>query len=144
MTVLDACALLAYLLDSGAADDVQPLLGEDDPATISALNLAEVVDRLVRVTGLEPAEVTASLEPLLDVGVSVVPVTKAIGMDAGRLRARHYRRRQAGVSMADCVACSTGLSCEPALATADPGVAAMARAEGVRVVPLPDSLGRRP
>lgn len=96
------------------------------------------------MTGLEPAEVTASLEPLLDVGVSVVPVTKAIGIDAGRLRARHCRKRQADVSMADCVACSTALSCERALATADPGLAAMARAEGVQVVPLPDSLGPRP
>ncbi|MBO0705653.1 MAG: PIN domain-containing protein [Candidatus Dormibacteraeota bacterium] len=144
MTVLDAYALLAYLLDSDAADDVQPLLGEDDPATISALNLAEVVDRLVRVTGLEPAEVAASLEPLLDTGVTVVSVTKVVGMDAGRLRARHCRKRQADVSMADCVACSTALGSEQTLATADPALAAMARAEGVQVVALPDSLGRRP
>jgi PIN domain nuclease of toxin-antitoxin system len=142
--VLDAYALLAYLLDSNAADEVQPLLGEDDPATISALNLAEVVDRLVQVTGLEPAEVAAKLEPLLDTGVTVVPVTKVVGMDAGRLRARHDRKRQAGVSMADCVACRTALGGERGLATADPALAAMARAEGVQVVALPDSLGRRP
>ena len=144
MTVLDAYAVLAYLLDTEAADEVRPLLDEGDPATISALNLAEVVDRLIRLTGVAPDEVISGLEPLLDTALSVMPATAHIGMDAGILRARRYRKGNAEVSMADCVACVTAASCGLPLATADPGLAAMARAEGVQVVALPDSTGRRP
>ena len=47
MTVLDAYAVLAHLLDTEAADEVEPLLDEDRPEVISALSLGEVVDRLI-------------------------------------------------------------------------------------------------
>lgn len=44
MTVLDASALLAYLLDEAGADEVEQALG--DQAAIGAVNLAEVLSKL--------------------------------------------------------------------------------------------------
>jgi PIN domain nuclease of toxin-antitoxin system len=144
LTVLDAYALLGYLLDTSLAELVEPLLREDNPATISALNLAEVVDRLVRLTGQSESMVLDRIESLLDTGISVEPIDLRLGIQAGALRARHYRKRDSDVSMADCVACVTAIGLRLPLATADPCLAAVARTEGVAIIPLPDSRGRLP
>lgn len=63
---------------------------------------------------------------------------------AGDLRAVHYHRERSAVSLADCLALATAESVGEALATPDPALAAMARAEGIEVIPLPDSRGHRP
>ena len=47
-------------------------------------------------------------------------------------------------SMADCVALATSAALGEPLATSDPSLATAANLEGVAIVPLPDTTGRRP
>lgn len=49
--VLDAYALIAFLRGEQAGADVVGLLRHKPPPSMSAANLAEVVERLVRVDG---------------------------------------------------------------------------------------------
>lgn len=71
-------------------------------------------------------------------------VVAEAGRRAGQLRAAHYHRTTSPLSLADCVALAVADDRGEALATADPSLAAMARAEGVEVIGLPDAQGRRP
>ena len=114
------------------------------PARLSALNLAEVIDVLTRIYGRAPASTMNALVLLEAAGLRVVPVDAEIGVDAGELHARHYDRKTSPLSMADCVALATARSVNEPLATADPPLAAAARAIGVAILPLPDASGRRP
>jgi hypothetical protein len=63
---------------------------------------------------------------------------------AARLRSQYYERSTRALSLADCFLLATGARLGVAVATADPAVAATARAESLEVVALPDSSGRRP
>lgn len=145
LTVLDAQALVAGLTDEPARPEVEALLRDvEDPPAISAANLAEVVDVLVRKLGFPVAEVEHRLDWLVRSALDVLPVDEAIGLLAGTLRSRHYHRTTRPVSLADCVGLATAVVRAERLATSDPALAAMARAEGVQVVALPDSSGRRP
>lgn len=144
MTVLDAYALVAALAGEAARDDVEDLMAEG-ATPITAVNLAEVVDVMVRRKGRTAAEVSDRLDLLGRwEALQVVPVDRALAARAGTLRASHYHRSRRPVSVADCVAAATAEGLGEALATSDPHLAAMARDEGVEVVPLPDSRGRRP
>jgi PIN domain nuclease of toxin-antitoxin system len=142
MTVLDAQAIVAFLIDEPAALQVRDLLRAT--ASISAVNWVEVIDRLVRTGGRSVDEVTQRLDLLLAGGLKVVAVDEPIGRVAGRLRARHYHRRQRPISHADCVALATAKALDEPLATSDPALAAVAVVVGVPVIPLPDSAGVRP
>jgi PIN domain nuclease of toxin-antitoxin system len=142
MTVLDAYAPVAYLRGEGAAREVSDLLRS--PTSISPVNAAEVLDQLGRLHGFGIDDVHADLSSLADAGMRFVPVSAEIAISAGRLRARHYHRERMALSLADCMAAATGLSSERTLATADPALAALVRAEGGDVVPLLDSAGLRP
>jgi PIN domain nuclease of toxin-antitoxin system len=142
VTVLDAYAVVAYLRDEAAAGEVAELLRL--PTTLSAVNAAEVIDQLVRVFGRDPDDVHADLAILSQVGMELAPLTPETGTDAGRLRARHYHRQRSAVSLADCVAAATAQSRQRPLATSDPALAAVVRAEGGQVHGLPDSKGRLP
>jgi PIN domain nuclease of toxin-antitoxin system len=142
MIVLDAYALVAYLRGEAAAEEVADLLRS--PTLISPVNAAEVVDHLVRIHEFGADDVHADLASLEDAGMKFAPVSAEIAISAGRLRARHYHRGRMALSLADCVTAATALSNERALATADPALATLLRAEGGEVVPLPDSSGRRP
>lgn len=113
-------------------------------ACISSVNLAEVIDRLVRVGHLPEEQVTQSLDWVVSGGLAITAVDEPTGQLAGRLRARHYRKNGSAASLADCVALATSICRGEALATADPALATMARAEGVDVVALPDAQGRKP
>lgn len=143
--VLDAYATIAVIAGEVAAPVIQREMrraGAD--VCMSAVNLAEVVDQLVRVAGAAPDSVGRSLQMLEVAGLTVVPVDAQVGLAAGELRAKHYRRGVVDVSLADCVAVATSVTLAAALATADPALAAVARREGVRVLGLPDSRGRTP
>lgn len=142
MTVLDAYAVLAYLRGEAVAKEVAELLRT--PTVLSAANAAEVVDQLVRVYGRDADDVHADLALLSHAGMRIATVTADIGMLAGRLRARHYHRERMAVSLADCVAAATALSERLPLATADPALAALVRAEEGAVHALADSAGRLP
>ncbi len=77
-------------------------------------------------------------------GLEIAVIDVDIGISAGDLHARHYDRKTSPLSMADCAALATAIALGEPLATSDPHLAAAARAEGVTVVSLRDSTGRRP
>jgi len=66
----------------------------------------------------------------------------ATAFKAARLRIEHYRRRERPLSLADCFLLAAA-SPEDRVATADPSVSEVARAEGIELLALPDSSGRR-
>jgi PIN domain nuclease of toxin-antitoxin system len=142
VSVLDAYAVIAYLRGEACADEVAGLLRE--PTILTAVNAAEVVDQLVRVFGRDPDVVHADLVLLASDGMTVQPVSAEWGLEAGRLRSRHYHRQRRAVSLADCVAAVTALAGERPLATSDSALAAVVRDEGGRVHALPGSDGTRP
>lgn len=65
-----------------------------------------------------------------------------IALRAGAIRDAACRGRQIDVSLADCIAIATA-GPGGTVATSDPDLARVAHAEGVNVVALPDSRGRR-
>ena len=142
MTALDAYAVVAYLRNDAAANEVAALLRS--PTVLSAVNAAEVLDQLVRGYGRDADDVHADLGLLTYAGMEIVPASPEVGTFAGRLRARHYHPERMAVSLADCIAAATALAGGSALATSDPALAAVVRAEGGYVTPLPDRVGRRP
>ncbi|MFZ0835593.1 MAG: PIN domain-containing protein [Mycobacterium sp.] len=142
MTVLDAYAVLAYFRGETAADEVAGLLRSR--TVLSAANAAEVVDQLVRVYGRDADYVHGDLALLTHAGLETAPVTDSLGFHAGRLRARHYHRQRMPVSLADCIAAATALDRRQPLATSDPALAELVRAEAGEIRGLPDSTGKRP
>jgi PIN domain nuclease of toxin-antitoxin system len=142
VSVLDAYAVIAYLRGETCADEVVALLRE--PTILTAVNAAEVVDQLVRVFGRDPDDVHADLALLASAGMTMQPVTTELGLEAGRLRARHYHGQRRAVSLADCVAAAAALAEHRPLATSDPALAAVVREEGGQVHALPGSDGTRP
>ena len=142
MTVLDAYALLAYLRN----EPVAPLVGEllVGPTAVSAANLAEVVDILVRLHGQDEDDVNADLALLTFGGMEIAAVSDDHGVLAGLLRARHFDRHGAAVTLADCLAAATALLGDVELASSDPALIALMRDEGGLVYPLPDGRGLMP
>lgn len=142
MTVLDAYAVVAFFRDEPCAADVAALLRGS--TVLTAANATEVIDQLVRVFQLDADDVHADLALLVHAGMEIVPVTPNEGLTAGRLRSRHYHRERCAVSLADCIAAASTLARREPLATADPALAAMVRAEGGEIFPLAGSTGVKP
>lgn len=120
------------------------LRDQAQPATISAVNLAEVIDVMTRIYGRTPVFAREALVLLESGGLQIAAVDAEIGIGSGELHARHYHRKASPLSMADCIALATSLSLAQPLATSDPALAAAARRESAAVIALPDARGRRP
>lgn len=142
MTVLDAYALVAYLRGEPSAEEVADILRGE--VAIASANMAEVVDQMVRVWGRPADDVEGDLALLSAAGMAVQELDTETAIAAGRLRARRYHRATCAVSLADCVAAVTALRLDRPLATSDPALTEVVRAEGGSVHALPDSRGRRP
>jgi PIN domain nuclease of toxin-antitoxin system len=142
MTVLDAYAIIAYLRAEPSSAEVASLLR--GPTQLTAVNAAEVCDQMARVFGSDPDAVEGDLALLGHAGMALVPVSPEMAIEAGRIRARRYHREHAAVSLADCIAAAAALTARQPLATADPALASVVRAEGGDIHPLPDTEGRRP
>lgn len=139
MTVLDAYAVLALLRDEMAADEVREVLRNG--GALTAVGVAEVIDQLVRVFGVEEEEAILDLAELgLD---RAFVVTVDIGADAGRLRAQHYHRTRRPVSMADCVAAAVARQSGRPLATSDGYLLELCHEDGIPALPLRRSDGSR-
>lgn len=108
------------------------------------MNLAEVIDQLVRAAKRPKYEVEAALASLAAGGLLVVSVDEATAWIAGELRAAYYKRSTTPISMADCFALAACRSSGASLATADGTLAHIARREGITVLALPNSTGIRP
>lgn len=142
MTVLDAYAVISFLRGEVAADEVATLLR--GPTLLPAVNQAELIDQLVRVYHRVADDVEADLALLCHAGMDIATLDATTAALAGRLRARHYHREYCAVSLADCVASATAIMSQRPLATADPALAALLRAEHGKIISLPDTNGQRP
>ena len=111
MRVFDASAILAMVFNEPGADKVEALL-QGSAASISAVNLAEVVARLVE-RGFALDHVDAICAGLR---IEVVPLDTATAQRSGKLRAA---TRSLGLSLGDrcCLALAQGLNAE--VVTAD-------------------------
>lgn len=136
MTVLlDADAFIAYLKGEAAASAVSSFLWAGDSA-LSAVQLAEVIDRMERVQGVAADEVEVAVSAL---GIDVLAVDYPVGVEAGRIRARHYLPTGRTLSLAECVCIATAVLGGHTVATADPVLLTVAKAEGCAVAELPGS-----
>jgi len=140
--ILDAFPLVAFALEEPATAEVELLLRRSD-CVMSAVNFAEAIDQLGRVHGRDQEQLHALFDPVLRGALTVMAMDRVVAWRAAELRRRHYRRRGSELSLADCAALATAQDGGP-LVTADPPLARAARAEGVEVLALPDSRGRRP
>jgi predicted nucleic acid-binding protein len=137
--VLDAYALEAYLNDEVmAADIVEPLILSGQQVLITGVNLAEAMDRMIRVNGADREELE---NDLVGLGLTVSGVDAPMAFDAASLRAQHYHRARRAVSIADCCAAALALDRDAPLVTSDPALLALVHDEGGRYVALPDSSG---
>lgn len=139
MIVLDAYALEAYLAQEVAGPTVRDLILSGQQVLISGVNLAETLDRMIRVAGAD-REVLAN--DLVGLGLTVSGVDAPLAFDAASLRAHHYHRDRRAVSIADCCAAALALNRDAPLVTSDPALLALIHEEGGRYVALPDSSGR--
>jgi predicted nucleic acid-binding protein len=129
--LLDAFALIALLAEEPAADEVEAILRRGE-AAITAINLAEALDVLQRVQDVPRERLDAVTVPLIQESVALVSVDEQLARDAADIRARHYHRTRAPLSLADCVLIAAAKSAE-ALATADGPLMRVARDEGLKV-----------
>jgi PIN domain nuclease of toxin-antitoxin system len=136
--VLDAYALEAYLQLEASAPTVRDLLAAGEQALISGINLAETLDRMIRVHGMSPVELEADL---LGTGVFVSSVDEPTAFEAARLRASHYHRTRRAVSIADCCAAALALDRDAPLVTSDAALLGLIADENGRYMALPDSAG---
>jgi uncharacterized protein with PIN domain len=142
MVILDAYALIALLADEPAAAEVEALI-RDRQAAISAVNLAESLGVSERALGAPGDHVRAVVEPLLAGELEVLGCTAREAWRAASLRSRYYDRRERPLSLADCFLLAAAGDGDE-ITTADPAVAAVAHAEGIDLVALPDGSGKRP
>jgi ribonuclease VapC len=125
LSVLDASALLAYLLDEPGADTVERVLSEDP--VIGAPNLAEVLTKLSDV-GEDPETAADRIAVL---GVTVVPFDEALAVESARLRSRTAR---AGLSLGDRACLALGRVLQLPVLTADAAWRGLIRDVDVRVI----------
>ena len=144
MAVFDAAPLVGLLLDEPGADDIIDALTNAEHVAVSAINYAEVIDRVARVSGVPTRQVVDTLEVWIDGGLVVVSVTASAASRAATLRVEHYHHRTAAISIADCCAIGLAFDRNEALATSDRELVRLARQLGIEVIALPDSRGRMP
>lgn len=135
MTLLDAYALIAFLVGGPAASQVRGLLREGDAAVATA-NLAEALDVSNRVHGLAIERAMAVLDPLFGGPLATLPLDLDVARRAAEIRSAHYHRSMRPISLADAILVASA-GPNGRIATADPDVLAVARAEGLDTVPLP-------
>jgi len=138
--VLDAYAVIAFLRDEPAADDVAALMRSDD-VSLTAVGLGEVVNHLIRLAGVDEDDVFLDLAEL---GLhDALPIDAQAAGWAGLLRARYYHRTRCAVSMADCLAATAAHDHAVPLATSDPHLLDLCRAERIDTIVLPSTDGTR-
>lgn len=135
MTLLDAYALIAFLVGGPAASQVRGLLREGEAAVATA-NLAEALDVSQRVYGLAIERAMAVLDPLFGSPLVTLSLDLDVARRAAEVRSAHYHRSSRPISLADAILVASA-GANDRIATADPDVLAVARAEGLDAVPLP-------
>jgi len=116
--VLDSWALVAFLLDEPAAEEVEKLLvrasDEKLRLLLCVINWAEVYYSIARAESESVAE--QKMKELATLGIELVPVSEDLSLvrEAARLKARHR------MSYADCFAAALAKTRNAELVTGDP------------------------
>jgi predicted nucleic acid-binding protein len=133
--LLDAYALIAFLIGGPAAPHVRSILREREAAIVTA-HLAETLDVSQRLYGLSVSRAMEVLDPLLDGPLMSLALDADTARRAAEIRAEHYHRTTRPISLADAVFLA---SAKPGdrVATADRDVLAVAKVEKLRPVALP-------
>jgi len=97
---------------------------------------------MVRRWGVGPDRLSERVGALIDEFVRVIEVDGRTAWRAGEVRAAHYHRTTADLSLADCLLLA-GAGPEDEIASSDRAVCAIGRDLGIAVVPLLDSQGKR-
>ncbi len=135
MILLDAYALISFLVGGPATSQVRAILREGDAAVATA-NLIEVLDISQRVYNLPIVRAMDVLAPLFEGSVTPVLLDLAISQRAADIRARHYHRSRRPISLADAVLIASAKRGDR-IATADPDVLAVVKAEKLGPIALP-------
>lgn len=139
VAVLDASALIALLRAEPGGSMVRQILQDADRSSgVSAINLAESVDVLVRVFDIDESDIADAFDLLELGGLAVIDMDGQTAWRAGMFRARHYRKGSAEISHADSVAAITASARMEALVTSDRALIRVARAAGIEVIAIPD------
>jgi predicted nucleic acid-binding protein len=137
---LDASALVALLREEPAAAEVESMLLSGEQCLITAINLAEVLDHIGRVIGIDVPQVQADVAEL---ALFVSSVDSDLAAASAELRRRNYHRKSRPVSLADCCAAAHALDRGSQLATSDADLLQLVHDEGGRALALPNSFGQR-
>lgn len=140
--VVDTGPIVSVLLGDAAAAEVSSALDGRD-CGVSVVNVAEVLDVLIRVHRTPVDDASEALDRFLADVVRPIPATRALSEHVALIRSRHYHRRDRDVSLADCFAIAAAVP-DADIATSDTAIAHVARAEGIEVIALPNPRGRRP
>jgi predicted nucleic acid-binding protein len=135
VTLLDAYALIAFMVGGPATPQVRVILREGDAAVATA-NLAETLDVSQRLHGLPIARAMEILEPLLEGPLTAIALDVEVARRAAGIRAERYHRSSRPLSLADTVLIA---SAKPGdrIATADAHVLAVAREQKLEPLALP-------
>jgi predicted nucleic acid-binding protein len=140
--LLDATVLVSFLAGERAAGEVASILRGGE-AAIPSVNLAETLDVMMRVFGYEADALEAKLVPLLTTTLGLVSIGEAEARRGAAVRAAHYHRQRAPLSLADCLLIAAASLLQASIATSDEILAAVARREGIDVTRLPAGDRRR-
>lgn len=132
MTVLDASVVIAGLTEP--TSDIFDDLLRGGIARISTINLAEVVDVLMRKHGSGREDVIDAVDLLLSAGLLIDPLSARQSLAAGSLRARYFDKRHRPISMADCAAIALASEVSEPLAATDRALLEVAALEGVEAL----------
>ena len=135
MTLLDAYALIAYLVGGPAQAQVKAIMREGDAAVPTA-NLIEVLDVSQRIFRIPIERTTEALEPLFQTVIEAIELDVIVARRAATIRARRYHRTSRPISLADAVLLASAAR-DDRIATADPSVIAVAEAEKISTLALP-------
>ncbi|HEY6549707.1 MAG TPA: PIN domain-containing protein [Solirubrobacterales bacterium] len=135
MTVLDAYALIAYVIGGPAQEKVIAILREGKTA-IATANLIEVFDVVGRQHEYPVRRVSEILDPLFAGSLSVVHLDEHLARRAAELRVEYYHRSRSPLSLADVVLIASAQAGDR-IATADPDVLGVAATLGIETVVLP-------
>ena len=136
MTLLDAYALMAFLVGGPAASQVRSLLHEGDIGLTTA-NLIEVLDVSERVRALPISRAIEILEPLFEGTLVAMSLDLGVARRAAEIRARHYHRATRPISLADAVLVAAANPGDR-IATSDPDILVVAKEERIDTVRLPE------